>query len=247
MNARAFDQFIGRWRAVSATLPDRRTGDKSCYAMADIALSAFSVFFTQCPSFLSFQQNMEQSRGRNNARSLFQVECIPSDNHIRHTLDPIAPSQRFSLFDDLHQACEQAGLLAAMRAVENTRLIALDATWYFSSQSKNIHCPAVPASTTPMARSLIFTVRSPRSSSVRVTNRSWRCARSSSRRRTGRSKQDCELNAAKRWLAAHAGRYATGMTPCWAMVSTPINPSAARCCCTGLISSSPASPRPIRT
>ena len=28
-----------------------------------------------------------------------------------------------------------------MRAVEGTRLIALDGTWYFSSQSQNIHCP----------------------------------------------------------------------------------------------------------
>ena len=114
MNARAFDHLIGRWRAVSATLPDRRTGDNSRYAMADIALSAFSVFFTQCPSFLSFQQNMEQSRGRNNARSLFQVEHIPTDNHIRQTLDPIEPSHLFSLFDDQHRAFDQTGLLTAM-------------------------------------------------------------------------------------------------------------------------------------
>lgn len=39
---------------------------------------------------------MEEARGRNNARSLFEVERIPCDHHIRHTLDPIAlPSQPF--------------------------------------------------------------------------------------------------------------------------------------------------------
>ena len=86
MNSRAFDHIIERLGSVAAALPDRRTGDNARFAMADFALAAFSVFFTQCPSFLSFQQNMEKSRGRNNARSLFQVGRIPSDNHIRQTL-----------------------------------------------------------------------------------------------------------------------------------------------------------------
>ena len=81
MNARGFDRLIGCFRTVAAGLPDRRTGDNCFFEMADFALSAFAVFFTQCPSFLSFQRIMEQARGRNNARSLFQVERIPTDNH----------------------------------------------------------------------------------------------------------------------------------------------------------------------
>jgi hypothetical protein len=78
---------------------------------------------------------MQQARSRNNARSLFQVEQIPSDNHIRQTLDPMAPHHLFGLFDELHRALDQTGLLEQMRAVERTRLIALDAKWYFSSQN----------------------------------------------------------------------------------------------------------------
>jgi len=210
MNARAFDHLIGRWRAVSATLPDRRTGDNSRYAMADIALSAFAVFFTQCPSFLSFQQNMEQSRGRNNARSLFQVEGIPSDNHIRQTLDPIEPSHLFSLFDELHRAFDQAGLLEAMRAVENTRLIALDATWYFSSPSKIIHCPRcsclshADGQVTHFHSAITPVIVSPGHKQVVSLRPEFITPQD------GQVKQDCEINAAKRWLAAHAGRYATG-------------------------------------
>jgi hypothetical protein len=210
MNARAFDQLIGRWRAVSAQLPDRRTGDNARYAMADIALSAFAVFCTQCPSFLSFQQNMESARGRNNARSLFQVERIPSDNHIRQTLDPIAPSHLFSLFDDLQRAFEQTGVLAAMRAVENTRLIALDATWYFSSQSKNIHCPRcsclrhADGQVTHFHSAITPVIVSPGHKQVVSLRPEFITPQD------GAVKQDCEINAAKRWLAAHAGRYTTG-------------------------------------
>jgi len=160
MNARRFDHLIERWRAVAAGLPDRRTGANTRDDMADIALSAFAVFFTQCPSFLSFQQNREKARGRNNARSLFQVQSIPTDNHIRQTLDPVEPSPLFGLFDETHQAFDQTGLLEARRAVGGTRLVALDATWYFSSQSQTSIAPTVPASGTRTARSRIFTAPS---------------------------------------------------------------------------------------
>jgi hypothetical protein len=208
MHARRFDELIQRWRSVASALPDRRSGDNTQFEMADIALSAFAVFFTQCPSFLCFQQNMEEAHGRNNARSLFQIGRIPSDNHIRQTLDPVAPHHLFSLFDDLHAAFEQAGLLQAMRAVQDTRLIALDATWYFSSQ--NIHCPNCSClqhsdgATTHFHSAIAPVIVSPSHSQVVPLRPEFITPQD------GQAKQDCEINAAKRWLAAHASRYATG-------------------------------------
>lgn len=210
MNSRAFDHLIERLRRVAAGLPDPRTGDNTQYSMADIALAAFSVFFTQCPSFLSYQLGMEQARGRNNARSLFQVGQIPTDNHIRQTLDPIAPHHLFSLFDDLHKAFDQAGLLEEMRAVQRTRLIALDATSYFSSQSKNVCCPncscVQPADgkTTHFHSAITPVIVSPGHSQVVPLRPEFITPQD------GRVKQDCEINAAKRWLAAQAERYSTG-------------------------------------
>lgn len=210
MISRTFDRLIECLRAVAAALPDRRTGSNCQYPMADIALSAFSVFFTQCPSFLSFQQNMDKARGRNNARSLFGVERIPTDNHIRQTLDPVEPDHFFGLFDELHRAFEQTGVLETMRAVGNTRLIALDGTWYFSSQSKNIHCPNCSCirhtngETTHYHSALTPVILSPGHRQVLPLRPEFITPQD------GQAKQDCEINAAKRWLAAHAGRYATG-------------------------------------
>lgn len=210
MNARRFEDLIQRWRTVASGLPDPRTGANTQFEMADIALSAFAVFFTQCPSFLSFQQNLEQAQKRNNARSLFQVGRIPSDNHIRQTLDPVESRHLFSLFDDLHQAFEEAGLLQAMRAVQDTRLIALDATWYFSSQSKNIHCPNcsclrhTEGTTTHFHSAITPVIVSPGHAQVVPLRPEFIVPQD------GQAKQDCEINAAKRWLCAHATRYATG-------------------------------------
>ena len=212
---RGFDQLIERWRVVAAGLPDRRTGANTQFTMADIALSAFAVFFTQCPSFLSFQQNMEKVQGQNNARSLFQVGRIPSDNHIRQTLDPVAPHHVFSLFDELHRAFDPAGLLEAMRAVQHTRLLALDATWYFSSQSQNIHCPNcsclqhADGRTTHFHSAITPVIVSPGHSQVVPLRPEFITPQD------GQVKQDCEINAAKRWLAAHAVRYATGNDTVW--------------------------------
>ena len=210
MNARTFDQLLERLRLIAAALPDRRTGDNCVYSMADIALSAFSVFFTQCPSFLSFQQAMEQSRGRNNARSLFQIQRIPSDNHIRQSLDPVEPSHLFGFFDELHQAFEETGVLEAMRAVGHTRLIAIDATWYFSSSSQNIHCPNCSSlrhaegQITHFHSAITPVIVSPGHAQVVPLRPEFITPQD------GQVKQDCEITAAKRWLAAHAPRYSTG-------------------------------------
>jgi hypothetical protein len=210
VDTRVFDHLIERLRTLAAALPDRRTGANRQYSMADIALAAFSVFFTQCPSFLSYQRAMAQARGTDNARSLFQVERIPSDNHIRQTLDPVAPHHLFGLFDELHRACEQTGVLEGMRAVNHSRLIALDATRYFSSQSKNIHCPHcsciqhADGATTHFHSAITPVIVSPGHAQVVPLRPEFITSQD------GHQKQDCEINAAKRWLAAHAERYATG-------------------------------------
>ncbi len=47
------------------------------------------MFFMQSSSFLEFQRDMQSKEGRNNAKSLFEIERIASDNHIRDMLDYI--------------------------------------------------------------------------------------------------------------------------------------------------------------
>ena len=248
MNSHGLDHLVERLRAVAADLPDRRTGDNTRFTMADLALSAFAVFFTQCPSFLSFQQAMEQKRGCNNARSLFQIARIPCDNHIRQMLDPIAPGQLFSLFEDLLQAFDQTGLLQQMRAVGNTRLIALDATWYFSSQSKNIHGPNcsclrhADGTTTHFHSAITPVIVSPGHPQVVPLCPEFITPQDGQGQTGLRDQRRQTL----------AGRARDAFTPpattrCWATIFTRSNPSAGRCCCTDFIFSSPASPRRTRT
>jgi len=88
----SFSDLVGHFYKLSSSLPDKRSGCNTQYSISDIVMSAFSLFFMQNESFLSFQRAMARSQGRNNAQTLFGIDKIPTDNHIRNMLDGI-PSE----------------------------------------------------------------------------------------------------------------------------------------------------------
>ena len=71
------------------------------YSMADIGLSAFSLFFMQSESFLSHQRRLEQGYGTSNCHTLFGMKKIPTDNYIRLMLDPVWPEALQPCFDQV--------------------------------------------------------------------------------------------------------------------------------------------------
>ena len=86
-------RIIAHLHEMWQTLPDaRKPNNNTQYTLADAALSALAVFFMQAPSFLAQQRALKKRKGQDNARTLFQVDQIPSDNQIRNLLDPIAPA-----------------------------------------------------------------------------------------------------------------------------------------------------------
>jgi hypothetical protein len=167
--------------------------------MEDAALSAFSVFFTQTPSFLAYQRMMEGSKGKSNAQSLFGVHQIPSDNHIRDLLDPVPPEHVFPIFEEIWQVLEQQGQLKGLRSVADTLLIALDGTEYFGS--RQIHCSACSTRTLRSGEAHYFhsvitpVIVCPGQTHVIPLVPEFIVPQD------GHDKQDCENAAAKRWLA----------------------------------------------
>ena len=124
--SRLFDEIVASCRQVLSSLTDKRTGKNSRYGMEDAALSAFSVFFTQTPSFLAYQRRMEGSKGKSKAQSLFGVHQIPSDNQLRNLLDSVKPEEVFPVFENILKVLEQQGQLQSFRSFADNLLIALD-------------------------------------------------------------------------------------------------------------------------
>jgi hypothetical protein len=200
-----FDTIVGSFRQVLEALPDKRTGKNIRYGMEDAALSAFSVFFTQNPSFLAYQRMMEGSKGHSNAQSLFGVHQIPSDNHIRDLLDSVKPECVFPVFEQIVQMLEGEGPLSNFRSFANTLLIALDGTEYFGSSQ--IHCPQCSTRTLKSGETHYFhsivtpVIVCPGRSQVIPLVPEFIVPQD------GHDKQDCEHAAAKRWLLQHGQRY----------------------------------------
>ena len=200
-----FDTIVGSFRQVLSSLPDKRTGKNTRYRTEDAALSAFGVFFTQTPSFLSYQRLMQGSKGQSNAQSLFGVHQIPSDNQIRDLLDPVQPERLLPVFEEILQLLEQQGQLKRFRSFADSLLMALDRTEYFSSSQ--IHCPdcstrRLKSGETQYFHSLVTpVVVCPAQPDVIPLMPKFIVPQD------GHEKQDCENAAAKRWLSQYGQRY----------------------------------------
>jgi hypothetical protein len=186
-------------------LPDSRTGQNRQYRMVDAAAGAFGIFFTQSSSFLAYQRDMERRQGRNNAASLLGVEQIPSDQQIRNLLDTVEPAHLREPFWRLRAGLEQAGQLASHRGYNDTYLVALDGTYYFSSSA--IHCENCTVHTHGEERRYYHAAVTPVLVAPGHTH-VYPLEPEFITPQDGREKQDCERNAAKRWVERNGRRFA---------------------------------------
>lgn len=201
----AFEALIKSLRGAIQSFPDKRTGDNLRYTMEDAALGAFSVFFTQCPSFLAHQRAMQEAKGRNNAQTIFELENIPTDNHIRTLLDPASPELVFPVFDDAFQILDKKGHIDEFRVFNGDLLIPLDGTWFFSS--KKIHCDNCSkiehqnGTMTYYHSMLTPVIVNPGFDKVIALAPEFILPQD------GHDKQDCENAAAKRWIQGQGKKY----------------------------------------
>jgi len=198
---KVLDGIIDGLRGIFGGLTDCRRRHDDVISMSDIAMSAFSLFFMQSESFLSFQRALEARKGRSNCQSLFGMERIPTDNHIRKMLDAVPPQELAPAFDHVLAALRKAGGLTPFERLGGRVLIALDGTEYFVSSK--LGCPRcqsrkrgknglehyhsmLGASLVAPGHSLVFPLFP-----EFITPQD------------GAEKQDCERVAAKRWLDAY--------------------------------------------
>jgi hypothetical protein len=177
-----------------ARLPDYRVGDTEI-ALADALMSAFAMFSLKAPSLLAF----DKERAEGNLHTIYGIERVPCDTRMREILDPISPQWLRPAFKSVFRQLQRGKALEAMTWLDGHYLLALDGTGYFSS--KTVHCASClrrvhrngsityahqmlgAAIIHPDQRAVIPLMPEP------ITNRD------------GTDKNDCERNAAKRFVA----------------------------------------------
>ena len=204
----SFDSMVKKFHEVIETFPDCRVGKNISKDLKDAALGGFAVFFTQSPSFLAYQKTMQQTKGQNNAATLFGIKEILSDNHIRDLLDKVEPSYLFPMFSYIFDELNNWGYMDEFRSYKNNLLIALDGTGYFSSH--NIHCLNC-SQTRHKNKDGSITITYSHSSVLPVvvkpgTNKVISLTPEHITPQDGHNKQDCENAAGKRWLRANGAK-----------------------------------------
>jgi len=202
-----FEAMIDSLRSAVATFPDERMGKNKKYTLLDAAAGAFSVFFTQCESFLEYQRIMESRYGLSNARTLFRITDIPSDTHIRDLLDIVPPKHLSSVFEHCIQLLATRGVLSDFfvpLGEKKELLIALDGTWYVSSEKINCkHC-----STKTKNGKTVYSHGMVNPAIVNPNNTHIFCLPPEFiTPQDGDVKQDSEHKASKRWIKQHAAFY----------------------------------------
>jgi len=202
------DDCISRLTKLSASLPDKRKGSNIQYQMGDIVKAAFSVFFTQSPSFLARQKALKKSKGQSNAETIFQMEKIPSAEHIRQMLDPVSPEYFYDEFHTILRQVEEEGKLEAYRVLGGQHaLVSLDGTQYFTSyeiECENcLHRKRKNGKTQNYHTAILPVMVAPDNPHVLTLPPEFIMPQD------GHVKQDCERVASKRWVEQHAVHYAS--------------------------------------
>src|SRR5499426_155633 len=188
------DALFGLVRNGFAHIPDYRLSETDI-ALADALMAAFAMFSLKAPSLLAF----DKERVEGNLHTIYGIQRVPCYTYMREILDPVSPKWLRPIFKSVFRQLQRGKALEAMTFLDGHYLLALDGTEYFSS--KTIHCASClqrihrngavtyahqllgAAIIHPDQRAVIPLMPEP------IVN----C--------DGTAKNDCERNAAKRFVA----------------------------------------------
>jgi len=187
------DALVAQMHARFAQIPDDRPGHCDI-PLTDALMSAFALFSLKDPSLLAF----DQRRNDDNLRTLYRIGRVPSDTRMREILDPVAPEALRAAYRDVFRQLQRGKALEAYVYLQGSYLISLDGTGYFSS--KKIHCASclrkehADGTITYHHQMLGAALVHPDKAEVIPL------APEPIIKQDGQTKNDCERNAARRWL-----------------------------------------------
>src|SRR3989449_8558874 len=127
------DALFNLVRSGFATIPDYRLGETDI-ALTVALMSAFPMLSLKSLSLLAF----DRERAEGNLETIYGIERVPCDTHMREILDPVSPEWLRPVFKSVFRQLQRGKALEPMAFLEGHYLLALDGTGYFSSTQ--IHC-----------------------------------------------------------------------------------------------------------
>jgi hypothetical protein len=114
-------------------IPDDRAADADI-SLTDALMSAFALFSLTSPALLAF----DKERTEGNLHTIYGIQRVPCDTHMREILDPVSPESLRPVFKSVLTQLQRGKALEPMVFLDDRYLLALDGTGSFSSNT--IHC-----------------------------------------------------------------------------------------------------------
>jgi len=177
-------------------IPDPRSLTNPDISFVDVLMSGLAVFGLKFPSLLSYDE--KRAAYAANLRTLYHVERAPSDTYLRERLDELDPKLIRPTFKKVFAELQRGKCLEEFEFLDGYYLLSIDGTGEFSSN--HVCCPQCcqkehkDGSITYYHQMLGACIVHPEKSHVIPL-----CPETI-QNEDGSAKNDCERNAAKRFL-----------------------------------------------
>ena len=188
------DALFSVVRSLFANIPDARRNE-AVIPLTDALMAGFAMFSLKCPSLLDF----DRQRADGNLQTIYGIERVPCDSYMRELLDPVVPDSLRPVFTGVFRQLQRGKALEAMVFFQGCYLLALDGTGYFSSNT--IHCSSC-LETHHRDGSITYSHQLLGAALIHPDRREViPLMPEAILKPDGSEKNDCERNAAKRFLA----------------------------------------------
>jgi len=166
--------------------------------MHDVVMSGYGMMYFQDPSLLQFQERLQEAGGRSNLRSIFGVESIPQASQMREVLDEVDREKFRPVFKNWFHRLQRGKHLEQFQLPDQSYLCVMDGSQYFASNS--VHCDSC-LSKEHRNGTVTFSHQILQGAVVYPGIRQVIPLMPEEIRNTdGTDKQDCEINAGKRFI-----------------------------------------------
>lgn len=192
------DALFTKIRQEFEKIPDWCTSEVTI-SLTDALMAGFAMFSLKDPSLLAFDQRRKDATKRKNLTTIYHIDRVPCDTHMRAILDGVDTEALSPVYSAIFHEAQRGKLLEPFMFLDGCYLLSLDGTQYFSSTT--IHCPSCLEKTNSKTGNTTYShqmlgaalVHPDRQEVIPV------CPEPITKQ-DGETKNDCERNAAKRFL-----------------------------------------------
>lgn len=199
--------------ACFSSIPEHRQTSKVDYSIHDTLMSGFACMHFQDPSLLQFQKRLEKKHHKSNLQTLFGMKKIPESTQLRAITNGVISNYLNPFFNEYFYRLQRGKHLLQYQLCPELYLIPMDATDYYSSHSVSCQKCLRTKHTQKDNEETDDDSQCDEEKDVRYAHKALQVAimhpdmrqviplmPEEIRNTDGASKQDCEMNAAKRLI-----------------------------------------------